>query len=71
MAQIYIASPFFSPEQVTRVTQLEEALAKIQRSRIFIHHVYTRTLKPNSSPKLGRPKFSTVTWPKLRPRKSS
>ena len=28
MAQIYIASPFFSPEQVTRVTQLEEALAK-------------------------------------------
>jgi len=28
MTQVYVASPFFSPEQVTRVTQLEEALAQ-------------------------------------------
>jgi len=27
MAQIYVASPFFSPEQVDRVTRLEQALA--------------------------------------------
>ncbi len=27
MAQIYVASPFFSPEQVDRVKRLEAALA--------------------------------------------
>ncbi|WP_338208963.1 nucleoside 2-deoxyribosyltransferase [Lactiplantibacillus paraxiangfangensis] len=28
MAQVYVASPFFSPEQVDRVIRLEQALAK-------------------------------------------
>ncbi|SUP58534.1 Uncharacterised protein [Weissella viridescens] len=57
--QVYLAAPFFSDEQISRVSILEQALEITQLSMIIIHHASIRQRMHHNFLQPGQLRFSS------------
>lgn len=62
MSQIYLAGPFFSEEQIDRVSRIEKRWRKTKQSQVSTLHVITKKAIMNYSALDGRRKYTKKIW---------